>query len=175
MHPYQKELSALAQSLQLVIDEANQLPPEMSAIQIRVSNKLRLEQNFINGLLGTAMVTHNQADSPAITHVMGVPVDIRQPVTVEQITPTNMERDKFLKDRDNLYDRFLELTNEKIYASIRQPGYDAIFRAVAKKAGVEDYAEAKVNDKFISVVRKAIQDAKSLEKTLEDAKNKING
>ncbi len=169
MHTYEKELSKLAATLQIGIDEAENLPAEMSAVKIRVTNKLRLEQNFINGLLGVAMTTHAQEDNGPLTHIMGVPIEYRQPVTKEQLTPTNLERDKFLADRDDLYSKFLELKNDKIFAYWKQPGNDAVLRAVAKKAGVENYAEAKVNDIFVNAIRKAIQAEADLNKSLEDA------
>ena len=172
-HPFEKELIALANTLQIGIDEAENLPADLSAIKIRVTNALRQQQNFINALIGTTMTTHGKEDSGPLTHIMGIPIEYRQPVTKEQLQPTNAERDKFLADRDNLYNQFLELKNEKIFSYWKQPGGDAVVRAVAKKAGIENYADAKVNDIFVNNIRKAIKAGADLAQSLKDAEDSI--
>ena len=174
-HPYETELKQLASKLQIGIDEAELLPPDLSAIKIRVTNRLQQEQNFINGLIGAAMTTHGKEESGPVTHIMGELVAYRQPIAREQLEPTNMEREQFLSGRDNLYNQFLTLKNDKIFSFWKQPGNDAVLRAVAKKAGVENYADAKVNDIFVNAIRKAIQAEADLNKSLEDAAKSLKG
>ncbi len=173
MHPNQLELSALAKSLQLVIDEAQGLAPEMGAIKGRIVNKLTLEVNFINSITGIQTAPVTSAEAGPLTHIMGEEIKRHKPVVAEDLEPTNMEKDKFIADRDNLYSQFLTLKNEQIYTKAKMPMGDSVIRAVAKKAGVENYADAKINDIFLSAIRKGIQAEKDLQKSLTDAEQKV--
>lgn len=173
MHPNEVELKSLVNTLQLAWDEANNLSPEMGAIKIRTQNTVRQTQNFINGLLGGAMATHEQAEAPPITSILGVAVNRPQPVTPAMLQPDQMEKDKFLQDRDNLYDQFLRLKNDSLYSKMRQPNGEAVIRAVAKKAGIENYADAKLNDLFFNKIREAMKAENDLAQSLAEADKKV--
>lgn len=169
MHPNKKELSALSQSLQIVLEEAEQLPAEMGAIRVRVTTRLRQEINFINSIAGIAASPTVAAVSPELTHIMGEEIIRHKPVDAVDLQPTSQEKEKFLTERDNLYSQFLKLKNDQIYSKAKQPGGPAVIRAVAKKAGIENYANAKINDVFIGAIRKKIQAEVDTAEALRDA------
>ena len=164
IHQFEKELTELVKALKPAYDIAGALPPEMSSFRLRVQNTTRTEMNVINAQIGAGININGHQPSEPLTHIMGEPIERRAPVTTETLQPTNMERDNFIADRDNLYGQFLELKNNQIYTKSKMPGGDAVVRACAKKAGVENYADAKMGEKFIQSVRVAIQSEADLKK-----------
>ena len=171
----QQELINTAQALQTAMDVANKIPDLYAAVKMRVANRLRNEINFINSLTGQAPGVDTSSDLPPLTHIMGEEIKRHEPVTADALQPTNMERDKFIRERDDLYSQFLDLKSEQIYAKTKQPGGEAIVRAIAKKAGITNYADAKMGQSFIETIRKAIQKEKDLVVSLHEAEDKLKG
>lgn len=145
-----EQLKALAELLQLVHDEAGKIPPQFSAIRIATQNSSKQLMNRINGINGGAMVTHGKGELPPLESILGEKVNRPQPVTQEQLKPDSIEVAAFTKKRDELYDNFPAENAEVLKRE------HAVIKAVAKKAGVLNYKDAKVDNKFIDSIRQAI-------------------
>lgn len=172
MHIYENELAGMVLKLQECRQYADTLPPQMAAIKLRVQNAVLPLQNMINAMIGAGMETHGKGELPQLEEMFGEKINRPQPITREQLQPDSEEKRKFLEDRDNLFGSFMTLGSDKIFNKLKQPGGEAVIRAVAKKAGYGDYAEAPIDVLYVDAVKKLMQDKATIDNKLKEAEKK---
>lgn len=160
-HKYAEELQQLSDFLQSGIELTRAInAPEMAAVKLRLTQSFKTNQNFIHSLLGSARGADPEDVVPTkpVTHMFGEPIIVKQPGAVSKTdtTPTDIEREKFVAEVNDLYANFTSLPVEKIFNLSTLPGGDMKVRAVAKMAGFEGYEDGEIDENYINGVAAAV-------------------
>lgn len=92
-----------------------------------------------------------------VTSFLGQPIKPKaQPVMPDQLTLGKTEAELFLERRDALYAGFGSMSDNEVLKVLTLPDGPALIRSVAKKAGLEDFQDAKLNIGYFMEVRRAI-------------------
>ena len=75
----------------------------------------------------------------------------KPPVALEQINPKEEEIERFLAERDELYDQFLSLNDGQLLEKTKIPNGELLIRSVAKKSGIQDFREVEIFNKTLKI------------------------
>lgn len=171
-------LTKWADSLEALRAEmAKEANGETVYIATKIGHGLTRERNFALALMGKssngAASTHD-IHQPVAT-VMGQPVIHRQPVKIEDTTPTNIERENYLRDVEETLTNFDNLTDDQIFSKCKLPGGEIVIRGIAKKLELPHYSSGEINTLFVKAIRDKIAHNAEQEKKLKDAEAAISG
>lgn len=140
--------------LELLADESHGL----TVITIRSSLEKLINQ--LNFLSGDQQITPQNASDlfPPITHFMGEPIEMPKRLQAKELTPESSEKQKFLDRVVELEKQFPNMSNEKLLDKYSVPEYQNVLRGVAKRAGLDHYKEAAIDNQFIDDIRNAMKD-----------------
>lgn len=116
------------------------------------------------------------ADAPAlkpITNFMGEEISLPKKVTVADLKPDDAEKQAFIARVNQLYGVFNTIAPEGILNDYSRQEDIYVLRGVAKRAGVEDYADHEVNLGFIEVIGEAIKTKEANAKEQADIDSKL--
>lgn len=131
----------------------------------RIINKLNQELNQLKHLAGMNLGNETVQFEP-ISSFMGEKIQRREMLDTEKITPSEADKEVFVKKVNDLYDAFPQMANDAILNSYRAD--TSVIRGVAKKAGLQNYKEAELNFLFLDLIRDAIA-AKAVSTKVEQA------
>lgn len=122
--------------------------------------------------IGGVTVNHAPAvEFPPITNFMGEEIVFRKEIIAEDLTASDLEKERFLQKVEKLFIEIETLSPDGILNNYTLPEDEIVLRGVAKKAGVVEYAEKPLTLAFIAeiVAAKTEMEAKALqEKTIEE-------
>lgn len=175
-HKYATDLQMLSDFLQSGLDMLKEFNvPEMNAVKMRLTTSMKRDQMFIHSLLGYAKSVDEseKVHLQPLTHILGQPIEFtHKPVGKADTTPTDFEKQKFIKEVNDYYANFLGLTDEKLFNKSTLPGGEMIIRAVAKKAGYEEFEDGEIDVEYIAAVRLCIEQKAAEKKALKEAEKK---
>lgn len=155
-HTYQTQLEAARNTLtQAISDVQKQLAhPDLSTIRTGTVAHLERAANRLNGLM-LMPLTGNHADSvpeaQPITHVFGKPIGRKAPVSPQDYTVSDAEKDEFLTKRDEFLTAILNMSNVEV--GTYSEYFETVVRSSAKLAGILDYATVGINSDVIDAIR----------------------
>lgn len=119
----------------------------------------------LQGLAGSKLRSEGETATtrikfPPIQEFMGEQLSVPKPVQSEDLNPDDAERDNFLYKVNKLYSEIDTLSPAGILEGFSLPEDILVIRGVAKLAGVEDYEDREVNERYIADIIKAIVAAK---------------
>lgn len=82
------ELHEVNKHLQAAYNAVLNIEPKHGATKNRLANILQQEIKRIDQLTGLNTFAQNKTTLPPLTHIMGQPIQRREPVTEQTITPT---------------------------------------------------------------------------------------
>lgn len=134
---------------------------ELSSVKLTVTAGIDKPLAQLRSLIGMHVTTIT-AEAPVleikpVKSMFGKPVKERKAVTEEILNPSEQQKNEFLGKRDELYNRFLEMTDEQVFAYANEPNGKIIIRSVAKKSGLDNYKDAALNVLFLEQIRSAIK------------------
>lgn len=140
--------------------------PTLGHVKMRIKQHVFQDITWLSTLLGgTPAIRSAEAGKNPLVHnvhggekrIMGVLVgDQRKAVTEASINPEKAEMATFANDVDNLYKGFLGMKDREIEELVAKGG-DTLIRGVAKRAGVEGWEEADMDNMFFADIKAAIK------------------
>ena len=109
---------------------------------------------------------HEKVEFPPITSFMGEEIIHATKITPADLNPKEAEKQDYLNKVNKLYAEFESIAPEGILNSYTNKEDVLVLRGVAKKAGVEDYADREINLLFIDKIAAAIK-AKAQDEKLQ--------
>lgn len=157
-------------------DEVNKLLSHDELISAKgyIGERFNQQVNFLNGMVGSAPV--GEVETPAFGPVVsffGKKIERKEAIAPDDTIPSLSEQELFLKERDEFYDSFPDLTDQDIFNKIQLPGGEPIVRSCAKKAGVRNFKTAAIDVLFIGKIRSKVEEEQKAAAALAEAANKI--
>lgn len=159
-HKYEKELIAVATKYQEINDLLQSSfgvkELQIHKMKLTASNKQNIAylSRFVNMFKNPGTASGHDPRKP-MTHIDGV--IIGQPVTKVDTEPTESEKEIFLKSVKELHGKFLSESIDDLLKLAEVKRSEVAFRAVAKKAGLKEFADALIDKSFIEAVKKLIE------------------
>ncbi len=151
---------------------------ELQMIRLKALQHLTKASNAVQLGTGVYLGNANHADVNAVIDTFkpldtigGQPINREPPVTAKDLLVDDEEKEIFLAKRDELYARFLLMTDDEIFKVMKEPQGTLLIRSVAKKAGIYGYREAEINAPFLDVIRQNIASAIHLASTIHSVEN----
>lgn len=150
---------------------------DFNLIRPRLQQHLTRAGNQLQALTGnTGNIQFNGANTTGVQQIIDTfePLPATQqafgpnaaqalkPVTIQDLDIPEAERIAFLDKRNELAARWLEMTNEQIFAQIKEPDGENLVRSVAKISGMLNFRDVELNATFIEQVRTNLQFQKQL-------------
>lgn len=154
------------ESLQLVKQTQQQVQKLLSGAE---HNRNLLELNSLFERLKSRLVfmggvlepDKKEVDSkpqfPPMTNIMGEEIKAEPKITLEDLNPDDHRKKIFLEKVLQLYKQITEVPPQSILNSYTLPEDVLVLRGVAKRAGVEGFAERELNVAFIEDIILAIE------------------
>lgn len=147
-----------------ILSENTELSSVKLSVMAGIDKPLAQLRSLIGMHVSTAATEAPVLEIKPVKSMFGKPVEKRKPITGEILNPTAQQQQEFLKKRNDLYDRFLEMTDDQVFAYEKEPNGELLIRSVAKKSGLDNFRDAKINTVFLEQIRSAIK--KQAEKKL---------
>ncbi|MFB6453728.1 hypothetical protein ACE38W_00530 [Chitinophaga sp. Hz27] len=166
-------------ALQHAKEEATQYlsdTPEYSSHRFIIDGRMTTLINMLSTSTGTTPVssTKNVADLfPPITNFFGDEIALPTVIVPEDLTPKELEGERFVSAVNKLYAEFTTITPEGILNSYVLPEHQLILRGVAKKAGLSDYEEREINLSFVEEIGQSIIAKEKAVKDQEDINQRL--
>lgn len=141
---------------------------ELNALFTRIETKLTYMGAVTEPDLATKSL-EQQMFQP-ITNFMGEEIVVSKPINKAQLSPKQDEVLKFQNDVTALYAGIRTMEPGQVLRAHPLPEHILIVRGVAKRAGVDDFASAVWNEKFIEDIQLAIE----LKEEVNEAQQKID-
>jgi hypothetical protein len=130
--------------------------PELASIALRIANRLGVESNQLKAIIGVTIESHgSHVEFGPLTHLDG-PIKDKVEITEEDLDVTAPQiielKDKVLKFEES----FAERTNDEVLGAIITTDDTLIIRGLAKKAGLEDFQDAPIDEDFVVRIREGI-------------------
>lgn len=166
--PLAQVMEVLAQVRQFINNKLAELP-ELVQVRIRLDNDFGKMIGFLAGTTGVGAEVHSggiidqlfKYDQP-VTRMFGEDINRPQPVTDRDLTPTDGEKAEYQKRRDDLYERFADMSDDQLSAMLKTPDGVRTIRGVGKKAGLDNFKDRPVNVKYFEDVRALILEKRSV-------------
>lgn len=144
-------LKAARNTVQELIGESHVM------IAANVAHQLDILYNRLMFMHGGAHTNHVQKiETEPVTHMFGSEIRAPRKIAVEQdLDPKELERRLFADKVDRLQLAIFKLDDKAILESYQQEQH--VIRGVAKRAGLEDFKEAAVNEEFLGRIRVALK------------------
>lgn len=123
--------------------------------------------NRVNFLSGSSVSTTGQAHFPPVTNFMGEEITLPKAIEKDDLEPGEADRLTFIDKVERLYAEFLSIPIDGILNAYTIPEDQLVVRGVAKKAGIEGYADREFTVKFMEEIAEGIKS-----KEAEDVKQK---
>ena len=136
-------------------------------LAINVNSSLGKVVNRLNFITGTNVQGEKAPKFRPVTNFMGEDITLPTAVKEEDLTPDQAERKSFLDKVNSLYKQFTTVAPEGILKDYTLPEAVLVVRGVAKRAGVEDYADRPMNMAFMKDIAEGIES-----KEAEEAKQR---
>lgn len=150
------------------------LPQLQGVTKITIETGLTRMINQLSFMAGQSIISKVNTNFEPVTNFMGTKVNVTPVVTPEILTPTEDEKKKFVGKVLDLERELPLLTNEQVRERYSGPGDDKIVRGVAKRAGMEDFRDAIINDEYLDDVRDALKEKNSQAEKVKSTNAKIN-
>jgi hypothetical protein len=120
--------------------------------KISISHTLTREINKLNFLSGANPIDNStQQEFPPVTEFMGEPINRLKEVVALDLIPTLTEKELFLSKVDALQATIRDRQPETLITDFsNEPN---VLRAIAKKAGLEDFKDGLINIDFIQRIK----------------------
>jgi hypothetical protein len=117
-------------------------------------------------VVGTATQDHGP-----VTHILGEEIKLRKPIVQSNVEVSDSEKLKFLMARQELLDALRDTTrtDDQLLNALQMSGTEVLYRAAARKVGMEDYREADMNINFITRLRELTQAYYQQQASLKEA------
>jgi len=164
-------LQATAKGLASILEHE-----ELQSIKRRIISQLYKANHTLCGAAGIFTPNANLQEVNDIIKtfqplesVGGEPLARIMPVNAAALDIQQEERETFIEKRDDLYDRFLTLGSNQIFALMKEPAGVLLIRSVAKRAGLADYRDRTIDTEFIDDVKKLIESLGEVKQAAEQA------
>lgn len=123
--------------------------------------------NRVGFLSGTSLTSDQSEKFKPVTNFMGEDISIPKKIDKDEIEPGEADRLIFVDKVERLYAEFLTIPPDGILNSYTLPEDQLVVRGVAKKAGIEGYADREFTVQFLQEIAEGIKTNEA-----EDAKQK---
>lgn len=175
----QEKFAAAADAISSCRDEVKVLIEGEGHASITVNTGLTVlvdRMNFLAGRKqGIGNVAHASTQLQPITEFMGDDIKKAPAVRQEELSPEEERRQQFLAKVEKTEETLKDRDNKDILESLVTDEDKLVIRAVAKRAGVEDYKDAEINDDFLDFVRKAMDDQEEGKEHVKQTEVQIAG
>ncbi|MVT11367.1 hypothetical protein [Chitinophaga tropicalis] len=127
------------------------------SVILMVSSGLVAIINRLNFMAGRESQINKPVEFPPITEFMGEEIKYAKKIEKADLTPAEADRQDFIKKVEQLYAQFDSITPEGLLHGYTLPEDQLVIRGVAKRAGVEDYADRDIDIYFLEDIAAAIR------------------
>lgn len=145
------------------------VPTDSIRVKAVLQREVRILRDRANS--GSLMELAKMPERQPLTSILGQKIEARQPIMPADVQPDDFEKKAFQDDFNATYASFLDTKDDKLIEKSRGNGGESIIRACAKKAGLPDWQDAKMNVAFIKAIKQAITDNATASDKIQDIKN----
>jgi hypothetical protein len=141
---------------------------QYGTISLSILSDIERIRGRLSHLSGIPLTARVAEEFPPVTNFMGEEIErvTRKEVLAEDLDPDAEEKANFLAKVDKLYAEFDTLAPEGILNAFTIPEDQMVVRAVAKRAGLDDYEEATINLDFLDKISRSMKKKAAEEKDL---------
>lgn len=176
------EVTNAQQEIHLVLNELRKAkinvlevltPTNNSLLRIHAENALDNLINRFAFVAGDSSSVGNTSGQkfPPVTNFMGENIEISKPITRADLTSKEVEKNKILDKMSELQKVIYDLENKQVLENYSLKEDKIVLRGLAKRAGVEDYAKAEINEAFIQEIKVGLLVKEAAEKKEKENRN----
>lgn len=149
------------------------LSDKHDVILIGINAKFELMKNQLRMLSGTQVHLNKKLEFKPVTNFMGDDITKKtaKEVKTEDLSPRELEIKNLTDKANQLQEGFDKLDNKSIVESY-QNDYAPI-RLLAKRAGLDDYKEAKITEAYIDLIRNGFAEQQKIKAAKEKDANAL--